>query len=372
MDVRVLLDGHMIGQGETGNETYITNLAYGLSRLPDVVCTAAVNNIPPADRKISGVSYYHLPSQNNWHRLLFGLWKAYRDTHSDLLHVTYNAPFIFRRPVIISIHDVSFKRYPHYFSPKDRFLFSTLFRLSINRADAIITISEHARKEITQFFPRVKDRIFVTSLAHSNIFIPNLSKSKHRITVEKYCVKEPFILAVGNLQPRKNLIRLIKAFSKSLKAVNNLQLVIVGKEHWRSSEVFQLVRQLGLKDKVVFTGYVPNEDLVSLYNLATAFVYPSLYEGFGLPVLEAMACATPVITSNISSMPEVAGDAAILIDPYQETEMSQAIINVLTDRNLASDLAERGYQRSQHFSWEQTARQTMNVYQTVLRNKENH
>jgi glycosyltransferase involved in cell wall biosynthesis len=177
----------------------------------------------------------------------------------------------------------------------------------------------------------------------------------------KYKTSNHFILAVSNMQPRKNLSRLMQAFARARQQHGiPHKLVLVGQQLWLTENDLAQARILG--DSVVLTGYVPDADLPLLYNAADVFAYPSLYEGFGLPVLEAMACGTPVITSNLSSLPEVAGDAALLVNPYSVEEMSDALVQVLTNGALKTSLRERGLARAGTFSWERTARQTVEVY----------
>jgi glycosyltransferase involved in cell wall biosynthesis len=169
------------------------------------------------------------------------------------------------------------------------------------------------------------------------------------------------------LEPRKNLVRLVRAYAALRQSgVISHQLVIVGQAHWQGSAIGREVNELGLSEEVVFTGYVPTDDLVTLYNAATVFVYPSLYEGFGLPILEAMSCGTPVITSNVASMPEVAGEAALLVNPRSEEDLAQTLERVLTDEMLRRELGEKGLRRASQFSWEKTARLTLHAYEEAL------
>ena len=179
-------------------------------------------------------------------------------------------------------------------------------------------------------------------------------------------VRFPYVLGVGNLQPRKNLLRLVEAFSR-LKRNTGLphQLVLVGRAKWKESDLFDAIRKAGVESHVLFPGYLPDEDLVTLYAHADMFVYPSLYEGFGLPVLEAMACGVPVVTSNVTSIPEVAGDAAVLVDPLDVAALTGAIGRVLSDEALRRALREKGPRRAAHFSWKQTALQTWAYYQRM-------
>jgi glycosyltransferase involved in cell wall biosynthesis len=182
-------------------------------------------------------------------------------------------------------------------------------------------------------------------------------------------VEKPYILYVGSIEPRKNLLRLVEAYAQLRRWSQHWNLVIVGSRNlWKSSPVAIKVASMGLQSNVRFTGFVPDEDLPALYNGADLFCYLSLYEGFGLPVLEAMACGTPVITSNTSSLPEVAREAALLVNPYQVEDIVVAMRAVLSNHNLAQDLRERGLRRAAQFSWDRTARETIAVYQCILQN----
>jgi glycosyltransferase involved in cell wall biosynthesis len=263
----------------------------------------------------------------------------------------------------VSVHDISFRRYPSFFSPRDRLLFATLLPLTLLRAKAVLTLSNHAKAELVDAYPGLMGRVHVTPLAPSPIFRPIDDSLLSKAVRLRYGLKQDFIMAVGNLQPRKNLIRLIRAFASIRDSLDQCKLVIVGKAQWRASRILALVQSLGLTEDVRFTGYVPIQDLLVLYNMARAFVYPSLYEGFGLPILEAMACGTPVISSNVSSLPEVAGDAAVLVDPYREDDIARAIQQVVADAFLAESLSTMGLQHVRQFSWERTAHETMGVYE---------
>ena len=211
----------------------------------------------------------------------------------------------------------------------------------------------------------------VTQLAADSKF-RILAEEEYAPILRRAGVERPYILFVGSVEPRKNILRLLEAYHKVLKWSKRWQLVIVGgRNYWKSSPVVQKVEQLGLQDQVKLTGYIPDEDLPAIYNGADLFCLPSLYEGFGLPVLEAMACGVPVITSNSSSLPEVAGDAAILSDPYNVDEIASAMERILEEPELAQELRQRGLARAAQFTWEKTARETIAVYEKVLGEKIN-
>ncbi len=185
--------------------------------------------------------------------------------------------------------------------------------------------------------------------------------------LQKLGIQRPYILYVGSIEPRKNLLRLLQAYARLREVAPQWRLVIVGARNiWLSSPLILEIDKMSLKPWVQFTGFIPESDLPALYNGADLFAFPSLYEGFGLPVLEAMRCGTPVVTSNLSSLPEVAGDAAILVDPYDVEAIASAMQRALTDPALAQDLQRRGLEWSEGFTWERTARQTLALYQKVL------
>ena len=209
-----------------------------------------------------------------------------------------------------------------------------------------------------------EDKIHVIYLGCSQAFQPLAADEKLRTTEEKFKIKGNFILYVGTLEPRKNLKGLIQAYAQT-QAKNEFLLVLAGGKGWKYEHIFRLVEKLKLQDRVIFTGYVPEDDLPGLYKRASLFVYPSYYEGFGLPPLEAMACGLPVIVSNSTSLPEVVGDAGVYVDPYDIRQMSATIDTVLSDSDLLETLRRRGPERAKLFSWEKTAIETLKLYQRL-------
>ena len=366
--MNILVDAHMVGNRETGNETYVVNLLAALNEIVDSKLGAIIDPKLQLPSLWNETAFDKIPLQTtgNWQRLLTGIPRICNHWQADLLHITYIAPFTRQCPLVVSVHDVSFKIFPKYFSPRDRLLFKTLLPLSLKRATAIITLSQHAKNEILHYFPFLKGKVYAIPLAASNSFKKLSDQKRVENVLAKYGVSTPFIMAVGNLQPRKNLVHLIKAFAKVAEQEKNYQLVIIGKEQWQSSEVFKMVEALDLRSQVLFPGYVSDPDLVCFYNAAALFVYPSVYEGFGLPILEAMSCGTPVVTSNISSMPEVAGEAALLVNPHDINEISDAISRIISDSQFADELSSRGQKKAANFSWLNTASKTIDVYKSVL------
>lgn len=237
----------------------------------------------------------------------------------------------------------------------------------ISMADGIITVSECSKKDILKFFPIEESKVFVTPLAADDKYKP-LDKNKCRdIIKETYNIDKPFILYIGGFSPRKNVKSLILAFSKIYKNLKEeYDLVILGANKDDGNSLKDLIKDIGIEPKVKFTGFVPEDLLPIFYNACRVFVYPSLYEGFGLPPLEAMSCGTPVITSDISSIPEVVADGGLLIDPFDTKSLSDSLEGLLNDKNKMVELSSKALQRASKFSWENTAKKTVEVYEKIL------
>jgi glycosyltransferase involved in cell wall biosynthesis len=234
----------------------------------------------------------------------------------------------------------------------------------VQSSDIIITVSEFSKKDIIRIFDMPEDRIKVTPLAADEYFMPMDKELARRFLEDNYGIKDDFILYLGGFSPRKNVKSILMAFSRIYKDLpREYKTVIIGPSKDDHAYLASLCESLGIADKVCFTGYVPYEHLPYFYNGCTVFVYPSLYEGFGLPPLEAMSCSTPVITSNVSSIPEVVGDGAILINPFDTEELKCAMERMLHDETLRTDTAKKGFERSREFTWEKTAAKTLNVYE---------
>lgn len=237
----------------------------------------------------------------------------------------------------------------------------------VEQSNAIITVSEWSKKDILKFFPIDENKIYVTPLAADEKYHPMNKNQCQKYLLNKYNIDSHFILYIGGFSSRKNVKSIIDAFSNLYYSLNTpYTLVIVGAYRDDSEILRGLSNNLTIKRKIKFTGFAPDEDLPILYNGCDLFVYPSYYEGFGLPPLEAMSCGTPVITSNITSIPEVVGDAGILIDPYNETQLEKAMFNVLQNEDLRNDLSKKGLNRSKLFNWENTAKNTLKVYENVI------
>lgn len=267
----------------------------------------------------------------------------------------------------ITLHDIIPLKMPETVSDKYLKIFNDELPKLLSDCEGIITVSEFSKEDIAHEFNFPKEKIYVTHLAAEDIYKP-MSKCKcKQIIKEKYSIQEDFILYVGGLSPRKNIIGLIEAFSLiPNKNRRNAKLVITGKKGLSYSKYKKRAEDLNVSDDVIFTDFIPLEDLPIFYNGAEVLVYPSFYEGFGLPPLEAMACGTPVIASNVTSLPEVCYDSALLINPYNVNDLSYAIEKVLNDSLLTLTMVKKGLMRSINFSWRKTALKTVNAYKSML------
>jgi glycosyltransferase involved in cell wall biosynthesis len=283
----------------------------------------------------------------------------------DLVHFTnYLAPAACRVPYVLSIHDMSLQLFPECHTWKKRLLTSRLLPLVAERARLVLAPSESTRRDVVRLLGLDPAKVRVIPYAAGPAFRP-VSPDPERME-RLYGVRPPYFLYVGTLEPRKNLERLLRAFARALPALPRASLVLVGQRGWKFAATLREAARGDLHGRVVMPGYVPEEDLPTLMSGALAFVYPSLYEGFGLPVVEAMACGTPVMTSRSSSLSEIAEGAALLIDPHDEAAMADGLRALAGDEALRSDLAERGRRRAALFSWDRTGRETVAAYREAL------
>ncbi len=268
---------------------------------------------------------------------------------------------------IVTVHDLCFYKHPETFSSAKRRYKKLMTPVSLKRADKIIADSHSTKKDIIELFSVPEEKIAVVHIGVSPDFRPVSDKKILSGFRKKRELAAPFILFVGTLEKRKNIEGLIDAYILAVREHKiSHDLVVAGKKGWLYDGIFRKVKRVGLEGKIKFIFDARQDELPLLYSQADLFVYPSLYEGFGLPVLEAMACGTPVITSNVSSLPEVAGDAAILIDPRDSASLAKNIAKLLADAGLRKAFSEKGLERAKHFGWDKCAQQTLDVYKSVL------
>jgi glycosyltransferase involved in cell wall biosynthesis len=285
----------------------------------------------------------------------------------DLLFVPAHVlPIFHPRRSVVTIHDLGYLTYPEAHRLLDRLYLDLSTRYNAHTATHLIADSSATKQDLIERYGTEPDKITVVYPGYDQTtFQPVRDRGAIEAVKARYDIAGDYILFIGTLQPRKNLTCLIKAFSNLQSPISNIQLVIAGKKGWLYKDIFQQVEKLGLEGRVVFTDYVPDGDLPAILSGARLFVFPSLYEGFGLPVLEAMACGTPVVCSNVSSLPEVAGDAAVLVDPLDVEGLATTMERVLGDEELRAKLIECGFAQARKFPWERCARETLSVLESV-------
>ncbi len=312
-----------------------------------------------------------LPTENRlvrifWEQVVWP-WLVVQKRPNLLHSMAFVLPFLSQCPAVVTVYDLSFMHFPASFPAVQRLYLTQQTRYACRKARRVITISESGRQDVHRFFQVPLANIQVVYPGVDAVFRPfpasqltNFRQAKNLTT--------PFILHVGTLQPRKNLITLIEAFAQA--DLPNCQLVLVGGKGWLFEEIFARVQLLGLVDRVRFVGYVPDEELPYWYNTAELLVFPSLYEGFGMPVIEAMACGTPVIAANTSSLPEAVGEAALFFAPYDRQTLADHLTAVLQNPALAATLRTKGLQQAGQFSWLKAGRETAEIYQQLLTDRE--
>jgi glycosyltransferase involved in cell wall biosynthesis len=366
--MKVGIDIHSIGKQQTGNETYIRNLVDNLidldSKNTDYHLFYTHNDkMPTAEH----VQQTRISPHQSIFRIPFVFPYQLRKQKIDVAHFQYVVPPVTNCPAVVSIHDISYEYHPEFFNPLECKRMKLLIPFSARKSKQVITISEYSKKQIMEKYNISDNKITVTYCGVDEKFCVLDNDADIERSLLRFGIQKPFILAVGNLQPRKNIERLIRAYSKLRSSGKvDLDLVLVGQVRWGSEAIFEEVESLGVKNNIHITGYVSEEELIALYNKATLFVFPSLYEGFGLPLVEAMACGTPVISSNASCLPEVGGDAAYYFDPYSENGMMKAIEDVANSTSVQEKLIQNGFERASNFSWKSTAENTLKVYEKVV------
>lgn len=366
------IDSHSAEREGEGNSTYSRSLISALFAAEgghDFTLFAAnpdhtfYHSVRPA-----GVSrVVRVPQGKGLGRLGWALARAASRSRIDGLHVQYAAPLRYRGPLAVTVHDLGFLHVPESFPLALRVALRLVVPRSMTRATRIITDSEFGRRDILARYPIPSDKIAVIPLAADGRFHPRSSDETLSV-LARYGLQPGFFFSLGRLNRRKNLERLLQAYAL-LRAGggSDAPLVIGGNADYGVQEVFHRAKLAGEASGVRFVGLIPDQDLPAFYSAAACFVYPSLFEGFGLPVLEAMASGTPVVASDRAALPELVGDAALSVDPVSVEALARAMTRILTDKDLAADLRQRGLTRSGQFSWRETARRTLQVYLDIVR-----
>jgi glycosyltransferase involved in cell wall biosynthesis len=374
--LRIAIDAHSVGTGLGGNESYATNLIEALAEIDQTNrYTLYVTKREAVERfgnRWPNFSVRSTLPHTPLIRIPLTLSAELRRNPVDVLHVQFTAPPFSPCPVVVSIHDLSFEHLPNTFTWRSRKQLRITVRRTARQASQVIALSEYARNDIVNTYQVSTDKISVIPLSAGAHFRPITDEEELQRVRQTYGIEGEYMLSVGAIQPRKNLGRLVAAYShlRGAKPEGKLpKLVLAGKCAWLYDETLRAIKELELSDSIILTGYVPESDLPTLYSGALCFIYPSYFEGFGLPPLEAMQCGVPVIVGDRTSLPEVVGDAAVLVDPFDVHALAGAIEKVVSDSDLRARLSVQGLARAKLFEWRETARQTLAVYQKAARIK---
>jgi glycosyltransferase involved in cell wall biosynthesis len=369
--MRIAFDGTTLRPARTGVGYYTEHLLHHLVKenVDDeiiVVSNRPLDTVCPLPQQVRVVA-----SPSRLPRLVWMQTIAPRllgRLRVDVAHFTNGmVPLALSIPTVVTIHDMSLTMFPKYHPPRRVLLNRPLVDVAARRADAIITVSESAKRDIVRLYGSQAERIHVVHEAAAPSFQPVPDGAVLDRVRQRYDLASRFILYVGTIEPRKNLPKLIEGFARKRKSGQlPHQLVCAGPYGWLSRDIEDLIDRLQIEDAVRFTGYVPFQDLAALYSLAEMFVFPSLYEGFGLPVIEAMACGTPVVTGHVAALAEVGGGAVEQVAHLDADSLGDAMVRLADDRRRREQLSSLGLQRAHMFSWERAARETLKVYRDTV------
>jgi glycosyltransferase involved in cell wall biosynthesis len=363
--MRVAIDAHVVGRRATGNETYIVNLVDALAARDDIEPVAFVDG-DVAWPGVTAPPLRRLRARTPFARIPLELPIAARRSGARALHVQYVAPPFVGLPLITTIHDVSFEDVAGLFKRTTELRLKTSVRLSARRSSSVVTISEFTKTRLIHHYGLDPARVFVTPLAVSDRWTP-LAPGERAFRLAEMDLPDPYVLAVGNLHPRKNIPRLIRCVAAVRQmGLENLRLVLVGQRGWRADEVDRAISAVGGAEWVHTPGFVSDDVLQALYGSARVVAYPSLYEGFGLPVVEALACGAVVVASNATAIPEAAGSAAVLVDPTDDDALTDGLIRAATDQPLRERLRADGPRHAAGFTWERCAELTVAAYRAAV------
>ncbi len=366
--MRIGIDARLVYYHQAGIGQYILRLTQALARIdPDdhfVIFKSRKDKTLIVDQANFSLQHLWTPSHHRFERWALSLELA--PFALDLLHSPdFIPPAWTRAPSVITMHDLAFLLYPRFLTRGSARYYGQV-DLAARQADHIIAVSQSTKRDTIRMLGVPEAKVTVIYEAAHPLFAPIADTDALDRVRARYRLPADFILFVSTIEPRKNLPTLLRAFRRLRDQYKSPAiLAIAGNRGWLAQEVDQVLDELNLSDAVRFLGGVPNEELVYLYNAAKLFVLPSFYEGFGLPPLEAMACGTPVIVSNVSSLPEVVGDAGILVEPEDVEGLTVAMWRVLSDETLRREMRDKGLARAATFSWERAARETLAVYRQV-------
>jgi len=375
--MKIAIDATILRSQNTGTGFYVINLLNGLMKY-DKENEYIVFGNKEIIKKFVFLNNKNFRIENVIfkNRIVRVLWQLFilpfklKKLNVNILHSTnYITPlFKFNLKFIVTIHDLTFIIFPEKFTIVKRLFFRFMVPIFIRRADKVITVSENTKNDIIKFLKVPKEKISVTFETYNECYDSEIKKEDSKKILDKYGINKNYFLFVGMIEPRKNILSILKAFIELDDELDE-DLVIVGKKGWYYREIEEFMENIKnkrLKNRIIFTGFVSEKELVSIYKNAEIFIYPSFYEGFGIPPLEAMVCGVPVITSNTSSIPEVVGDAAIKIDPYNYIELKEAIKVLKHNPQKKEEMSEKGKEQSKKFSSKKFAENTINIYKKAV------
>jgi glycosyltransferase involved in cell wall biosynthesis len=343
----IVIDADVLGRRRTGDETYVRALLRELAPLVDRERLAAVTRRP--ELIPDGIEPIALQARSQVARMAYRLPRLLRRLRPAVAHFNYIIPPGYRGRAVVTVHDLSFERFPELMPLRDRLLFRTLVPRSVARAARVLAVSEWTKRDLVERYGVSEEKVVVTPNGVDEIFRPNGGAPE----------RAPYALFVGAIQPRKDPLTALRALAL---LDGDLGLIVVGPEKRGADEVRTAVRTLGLTSRVEFAGHVEHDELAALYRGAACLVFPSRYEGFGLPMLEAMASGTPVVAAATGALPEIAGGAAVLVEPADPAALAGGIERALADRER---LVAAGLERARLFRWDETARRTLDVYREL-------
>jgi glycosyltransferase involved in cell wall biosynthesis len=371
--VKIWIDGYEANvANRVGSGQYAFEVVKNLEKIDtknEYLILLPEKPIDELPRERPGWKYKILKPKKLWTRIALPLALYSTKQKPDLFFSpTHYIPRFSPVKVIVSIFDLAYFHFPEFFKKDDLYKLKNWTKYSVNEAAAILTISKSTKNDLVKFYGIKPEKITITYPGFKESIYHPVGKKEIEEVTEKYKISGNYIIYIGTVQPRKNLARLIEALSR----IDNLKLVVVGKttgigrQGWMFEEVLELPKKLNIEDRVIFTGFVPDKEVNQLLNGALAFAFPSLYEGFGIPVVDSMAAGVPVITSKVSSMPEAAGKAALLVDPYSTDQIEQAIRTVTTDKAIRQRYSKLGLKQAKKFSWKKCAEETLKVFGSVV------
>lgn len=359
MKKKIAIDTQTVFSKKTGFGFYVDNLVSNLQKIDknhQYIC------IKPEKESQEELN---TPKRFMWDQ--FGFPNMARKKKADILHQPcFSAPVFYTGKKIVTIHDLYTMKNASEVPFFSRQFFGKWMPFSYRWTDHIIAISQYTKKDIIKTLKISSEKITVIYEAGDENCKRINDHNKISLIKNKFGIKGDYMIHIGTLSPRKNLEFLIKVYAQVLKKNPKIKLVITGKKGWYYQNLFDITNKLGLEKKIIFTGYIEDSEKSALYSGAKVFLFPSLYEGFGLPPLEAMSCGTPVVSSNVTSIPEVIDEAGILLSPYDKKAWIQAINKLLSDNNFRKKMVEKSLLRSKYFSWQKTAKQTIEVYNKIL------